>query len=39
MFRNLLRVRRFIAFFGRQNSLEVHLVCNIFKKWREVVDK
>ncbi len=39
MFHNLLRVRRFIAFFGRQDSLKAHLVCNIFKKWKEVVDK
>jgi len=39
VFHNLLGVCRFIAFFGRQDSLEAHLVCNIFKKWREVVDK
>ncbi len=39
MFHNPLRVHRFIAFFNRQDSLEAHLVCNIFKKWKEVVNK
>ncbi len=30
---------KFIMFFGRQDSLEAHLVCNIFKKWKDVTDK
>jgi hypothetical protein len=33
------KILRFIVFFGRQDSLEAHLVCNIFNKWREVAVK
>lgn len=30
---------KFIMFFGRQDSLEAHLACNLLLKWKEVTDK
>jgi hypothetical protein len=27
------------VFFGRQDSMEAHLACNILKKWKEVAVK
>jgi hypothetical protein len=34
-----MKILRFIVFFGRQDSMEAHLACNILKKWKEVAVK